>query len=131
MLIVTSKRSFAQRLGADLVRSQPVLNVGDRRAMNGGRTLVWGEVVRLVAFCVCLVLSGLHPLSAEETDAFIATIDRVKQSIGAVTCAHAWGDRPIELGPVHGTVFFIDTHGVFLTAGHAIKGFVDAREKNC
>src|SRR5438477_8116319 len=93
MLIATSKRSFAQRLGADLVRSQPVLNVGDRRAMNGGRTLVWGEVVRLVAaFCVCLVLSGLHPLSAEETDAFIATIDRIKQSIGAVTCAHASGD---------------------------------------
>ena len=133
MVIVTSKRSFAQRLGADLVRSQPVLSVGDRRAINGGRTLVWGEVVRLVAaFCVCLVLSGLHPLSAEETDAFIATIDRVKQSTGAVTCAHAGGDRRIELSPVHGTVFFIDTHGVFLTAGHVIKGFVDAREnKKC
>jgi S1-C subfamily serine protease len=94
--------------------------------------------VRLLsAFCACLVLNCLVlssplPIRAEELDAFIGTIDRVKQSIGAVTCAHAGGDRRIELGPVHGTVFFIDTHGVFLTAGHVIKGFVEVREnKNC
>jgi hypothetical protein len=95
----------------------------------GGRSQVLGEVLGLVAgFCACLVLSSLRPLSAEEPDAFIATIDRVKQSIGAVTCARAGGERRIELGPVHGTAFFIDPHGIFLTAGHVIKGLVDAGE---
>ena len=29
----------------------------------------------------------------------------------------------------HGTAFFIDTHGVFLTAAHVIKGVVENKEK--
>jgi S1-C subfamily serine protease len=79
-----------------------------------------------------VVLGAPVSLRAEEPDAFIATIERIKQSIGAITCAHAGGERRIELGPVHGTAFFIDTHGVFLTAGHVIKGFIEAgQNKSC
>jgi hypothetical protein len=40
--------------------------------------------------------------------------------------------RTIEVGAVNGTAFFIDTHGVFLTAGHVIKGLLEGgKDKNC
>jgi len=63
---------------------------------------------------------------------FISTIEKVKQAIGPVICPHVAAEHKIEVGPVHGTAFFIDTRGVFLTAGHVIKGLLEAGEgKHC
>ena len=80
--------------------------------------------------CACRLL--VAPVHAQPADPFISTFEKVKTAIAPVTCPHATGPRVIEFGAVHGTAFFINTQGVFLTAGHVIKGLLEgAKEKNC
>jgi S1-C subfamily serine protease len=77
-------------------------------------------------FCFLFIVGGyvfVFPLpSAGESDpdVFIATIDKMKQSIGPIICMRPGGIQ------VNGSGFFLDEHGTFLTAGHVVREFMPA-----
>jgi Trypsin-like peptidase domain len=72
----------------------------------------------------CGVFADLAEVNAQESDMFIKAIETIKQAIAPVTCTHPTSQRTAEVGATNGTAFFIDTHGVFLTASHVISGFL-------
>lgn len=67
------------------------------------------------------------PVHAQQADEFISTIEKIKTGIAPVSCAHASAPSKFDVR-VHGTAFFIDTHGAFLTAGHVIKSIVETKD---
>ncbi len=83
-------------------------------------------LIGLLTYCgPCLLTAQVH---AQQTDQFITTIEKMKTGIAPVACARAAAPTNFDVR-VHGTAFFIDTHGVFLTAAHVIKGVVENKEK--
>jgi len=68
------------------------------------------------------------PVHGQQPDQFISTIEKIKVGIAPVTCGHLTAPSKFDVA-VHGTAFFIDAHGGFLTAAHVIKGIDD--HKTC
>ena len=84
-----------------------------------------GRRLRLLFFLwACSVFADLAEVNAQESDMFIKTIETIKQAIAPVACTYPTSQRTAEVGATNGTAFFIDTHGVFLTASHVISGFL-------
>src|SRR5262249_30883910 len=77
----------------------------------------------LCAFCVFSA-----PIHGQQPDEFISTIEKIKRGVAPVTCAYAAAPSQFDVR-VHGTAFFVDAHGVFVTAAHVIKGALD--NKGC
>jgi hypothetical protein len=59
------------------------------------------------------------PAVAQSNDQFIDAIDKIKRSVAPVICLNA-----SQQVTVHGTAFFVDDNGTFLTAGHVAKEFL-------
>src|SRR5438270_3101931 len=84
-----------------------------------GYPLSWklSPLIGLLTYCgSCLLAAQVH---AQQTDQFITTIEKIKTGIAPVACARAAAPTNFDVG-VHGTAFFIDAHGAFLTAAHVI-----------
>ena len=83
-------------------------------------------LIGLLTYCgSCLLTAQVH---AQQTDQFITTIEKIKTGIAPVARTRAAAATNFDVG-VHGTAFFIDTHGAFLTAAHVIKGITEKKEK--
>jgi len=74
-------------------------------------------LIGLLTHCACCLLTA--QVHAQQTDQFITTIEKIKTGIAPVACTRAAAATNFDVG-VHGTAFFIDTHGAFLTAAHVI-----------
>ena len=85
------------------------------------KTIGW---ISLSILSVSSAFGGLAEVHAQQYDMFGETIDIIKPAIAPVTCTHPTSQRTAEVGATNGTAFFIDTHGVFLTASHVISGFL-------
>jgi len=93
-----------------------------------GYPLSWklSPLIGLLTYCgSCLLAAQVH---AQQTDQFITTIEKIKTGIAPVACGRSAAPTNLDVR-VHGTAFFIDTHGAFLTAAHVIKGVVENKEK--
>jgi S1-C subfamily serine protease len=82
--------------------------------------LRWGHRLSACSL-ICALCASVAPAHGQQPDEFISTIEKIKAGIAPVTCAHVTAATKFDVG-VHGTAFFIDTHGAFLTAAHVIKG---------
>jgi hypothetical protein len=83
-------------------------------------------LIGLLTYCACCLLAA--QVYAQQTDRFITTIEKIKTGIAPVACARAAAPINFDVG-IHGTAFFIDPHGAFLTAAHVIKGIVENKDK--
>ena len=93
-----------------------------------GYPLSWklSPLIGLLTYCgSCLLAAQVH---AQQTDQFITTIEKINTGIAPVACGRSAAPTNLDVR-VHGTAFFIDTHGAFLTAAHVIKGVVENKEK--
>src|SRR5262245_7067241 len=68
-------------------------------------------------YALCLPMTSVH---GQQPDEFISTIEKIKAGIAPVTCDHLTVPSKGDV-QVHGTAFFIDAYGGFLTAAHVIK----------
>ena len=84
------------------------------------------SLIGLLTYCGCCLLAA--QVYAQQTDQFITTIEKIKTGIAPVACARAAAPINFDVG-IHGTAFFIDPHGAFLTAAHVIKGIVENKDK--
>ena len=92
--------------------------------------MIAGRLCRVPRLSACSILCVLFLSSAQahgqQPDEFISTIEKIKTGIAPVTCGHAPSKLDVQ---VHGTAFFFDVYGGFLTAAHVIKGI--AEHKPC
>ena len=74
---------------------------------------------RLCEWVAALSVSFGSALSSAATaDELGSAIDKIKASVAPVVCLNGYPNRPSA--DFHGTAFFIDANGTFLTAGHVI-----------
>ena len=76
--------------------------------------------------------SGLFvaPVYGLQPDDFRSAIEKIKSGVAPVTCAHVTAANRFDVR-VHGTAFFIDPHGAFVTATHVIKSIAETKDKSC
>lgn len=79
---------------------------------------------------VCAFCLVATPVRGQQTDRFISTIEKIKSGVAPVICTHAAAPNQFDV-TVHGTAFFIDLHGTFLTAAHVFKGVAENKDKSC
>jgi S1-C subfamily serine protease len=92
--------------------------------------MIVGRRCRACRLSMCAMISALSlsvtPAHGQQPDEFMSTIEKIKAGIAPVTCDHRTAPSRFNAG-VHGTAFFTNAHGEFITAAHVIKG-IDAQE---
>jgi S1-C subfamily serine protease len=73
---------------------------------------------------ICAFSLFATPIHGQQPDEFISTIEKIKSGVAPVTCAYTAAPSQVNV-KVHGTAFFVDAHGVFVTAAHVIQGALD------
>src|SRR5690348_15617775 len=79
---------------------------------------------------ICASCLFVAPVYGQQPDDFSSAIEKIKNGVAPVTCAQATAANQFD-ARVHGTAFFIDPHGAFVTATHVIKSVTETKDKSC
>jgi len=100
--------------------TQAPLIVGAQAVLRAGITLEIGRFAAAAAVCG---MSMIQMAAAAPADPFLAAVQTMKKSIGAVVCVkpHPGSERYAPI--IDGTAFFTTRSGEFLTAAHVVRDF--------